>query len=126
MSRGSSTIDLTALAHARMILIDPDGALAERGTPSGARALLAADSERFSTELRQYGMRAEPAGPDAPQVPGVSRLVLAALAALPTVRLLTAVTGEDPAACGYLAVLADNDLRAIERDQRLIRVLIEH
>jgi hypothetical protein len=105
-----------------MVLIDPDGVLAE---PGGERtyAWVGAYLEAVNTELQHYGMHTEPAGPGMAEVAGLSRYALAALAALPTVRLVVAVAGSDAAVHGYLAVLADDDPRAVERDQRLISAL---
>jgi hypothetical protein len=120
MSQGS-TIDPTALAHTQLVLIDPDGVLKTQ-VPQ-ADAWPGSSMEEIGAELSRHGMRAEPAGPHAPQLPRISRYALAALIALPTVRIFVAVIGQN-AVCGYIAVLADNDPRAIERDRRLIAVLV--
>jgi hypothetical protein len=106
-----------------MVLIDPEGVLAEPGGPR-TYAWVGADLETISSELQQHGMHTEPAAePGMAEVAGLSRYALAALAALPTVRLLVAVAGSDASVHGYLAVLADDDPRAVERDQRLISAL---
>jgi hypothetical protein len=127
MNRGS-TREHTVCPHARLILIDPSGSLDDLGAAglferAGDRARCM-EVETLIADLKEAGVHAIRAEFEAQPPAGCSPYVLAAVAALPSVRMVLAVAEGGEVPQGYIALLADPDVVVIERDHRLIRALI--